>query len=435
MISRVFLLTLFFSFSLFAQSYPTTFAQLGTPLYSSLSPFLKHKESAFLTAELIEYEKSVNSTLQEGLNADISKDKASKKAYLKSLRHLQKEYTRVLHQLHLAIEDSIKKDDYKTFIKLTDYPFDGLFQNSSAKNQALRYYEKNRTKCKCLILEKSISDTKLIDETIDMFKAEIINSTYSSTSKINKKKKVSLVTTRKNNKIYVTFINKNIYPVTVRVVPMYKNMKELNPANKEFVIPAKSRVAYVSLKVLSGTSYYRYKFSWNIGSKDAVHDDDYIYRLPYKIGTSHMVSQGYNGKATHKGSSAYSIDFPMKIGTKIYAAREGVVVKTKANSDLGGYEKKFASSGNYVKILHSDGTYGIYYHLKYHGVTVKVGEKVSRGEPIGYSGNTGYTSGPHLHFCVAKALSAFKTQTLGVKIDSTDGIITQPEVRHYYKAK
>ena len=435
MINRVFFLLLFISSLLFAQSYPKTFAQLGTPLYNSLDPFLKHKNSEYLKNEIIVYEKSVNTTLQEGLNADVISDRKAKKTYLKSLRKLQKEYDILLHKLHVAIEKSIEKDDYKTFIKLTEYPFDGLFKNSSARNQALVFYKKNKTICKCPILEKSISDTKLIDETMDMFKAEIINSTYSSTSKVHSNKKVTLVTSRNKNKIYVAFINKNIYPVTISVRPYYKNIQALSNPKKEFVIPAKGKVEYTTLKVLDGKSYYRYKFSWNLGSKDAIHNNSYIYRLPYKKGTSHAVSQGYNGKETHKGSSAYSIDFPMNIGTKIYASREGIVVKTKSNSDIGGYDKKFASSGNFVKIMHDDGTYGIYYHLKYHGVLVKVGEKVSRGEPIGYSGNTGYTSGPHLHFCVAKAKSAFKTKTLPVKIDSSDGVITDPERAHYYKAK
>ena len=435
MISRVLLLTLLFTCTLFAQSYPKTFAQLGTPLYSSLDPFLKHKNSEYLKSEIIVYEKSVNEALQEGLNADNTQEKKAKITYLKSLRKLQKEYDRLLHKLHTAIEKSIEKDDYTTFIKLTEYPFDGLFKNSSAKNQALAFYEKNRATCKCPILDKSINDKKLISETNDMFKAELINSTYSSTSKTLSKKKVTVVTTRNKNSIYVAFINKNRYPVTIRVVPYYKNIEAIGSPAKEFVIPAKGSVKYTTLKVLDGESHYRYKFNWNLGSKDAVHNDSYIYSLPYKKGTSHMVSQGYNGKATHKGSSAYSIDFPMKIGTKIYASREGVVIKTKSNSDIGGYDRKYASSGNFVKILHNDGTYGIYYHLKYHGVLVKVGEKVSRGEPIGYSGNTGYTSGPHLHFSVAKALNAFKTKTLPVQIDSTEGIILNPERAHYYKAK
>jgi len=172
-----------------------------------------------------------------------------------------------------------------------------------------------------------------------------------------------------------------------------------------------------------------------MGSKNAHHNDDYVYRLPFANGTTHRVSQGYNTNKTHKGHSAYAIDFPMPVGTKVYASRGGIVVKTKANSDRGGYEKKYASSGNYVTILHNDGTFGIYYHLKYRGVLVKVGQSVSRGQAIGYSGNTGYSSGPHLHFAVYKATTAHSRMTLPTSMVSKEGIMQEPLQGHYYTAK
>lgn len=53
-----------------------------------------------------------------------------------------------------------------------------------------------------------------------------------------------------------------------------------------------------------------------------------------------------------------------------------------------------------IVILHSDGTMAIYSHLQRNGAKVKEGQQVAKGDFIGYSGATGFVSGPHLHFMV-----------------------------------
>ena len=189
------------------------------------------------------------------------------------------------------------------------------------------------------------------------------------------------------------------------------------------------------MKLGVGKSYYRYGYSWIIGNKNAVHDDSYIYRLPYAQRTRHLVSQGFNGLKTHKGYSKYAVDFSMDEGTAIYAARGGLVVKTKSDSNIGGYSEEFAKDGNYVTIAHSDGTFGTYYHLKQRGVAVRVGDVIQRGYILGYSGNTGYSSGPHLHFGVFSAVSSKATQTIAVKFKSAQGVISDPITGSYYTAK
>lgn len=56
------------------------------------------------------------------------------------------------------------------------------------------------------------------------------------------------------------------------------------------------------------------------------------------------------------------------------------------------------ATGNYVKLQHSDGSVTIYMHMKRGSVTVKVGDKVQRGQRLGFMGNTGRSTGAHLHF-------------------------------------
>ena len=72
---------------------------------------------------------------------------------------------------------------------------------------------------------------------------------------------------------------------------------------------------------------------------------------------------------------------------------------------------------NEIEIKHSDGTYAAYSHLKYKGTFVKKGEKVKKGQLIGLSGNTGWSSKPHLDFCVFKKnIKGYKIKTIKFKI-------------------
>jgi murein DD-endopeptidase MepM/ murein hydrolase activator NlpD len=127
-------------------------------------------------------------------------------------------------------------------------------------------------------------------------------------------------------------------------------------------------------------------------------DNSYIYTLPYKKGTRFLLIQAYNSKFSH--ANELSLDFKMKIGSEICAARDGVITATKEDSDEGGMKDEYYNKGNHVIITHEDGSVAMYWHLKKEGVVVNIGDAVKKGQLIGYSGNTGYTAFPHLHFQV-----------------------------------
>jgi murein DD-endopeptidase MepM/ murein hydrolase activator NlpD len=126
----------------------------------------------------------------------------------------------------------------------------------------------------------------------------------------------------------------------------------------------------------------------------------FAYILPYENGTSHWAVQGYESFFSHKGD--YAIDFKMKPGTEVCAAREGIVVYIRESNTAGGLGKKYVGKGNGISIKHYDSTYAHYWHLQYNGALVSVGDTVTQGQVIGLSGSTGFSAFPHLHFEVTR---------------------------------
>jgi len=133
--------------------------------------------------------------------------------------------------------------------------------------------------------------------------------------------------------------------------------------------------------------------------KGIIRDDtSYVYALPYEEGKTFRVIQGYFSRFTHKERAA--LDFNMKRGTKITAAREGVVIRVKEDGTLGGLKRKYRSHGNNIIIQHPDGSRAGYWHLQHNGALVNVGDTVTKGQVIALSGKTGYAMTAHLHFLV-----------------------------------
>jgi murein DD-endopeptidase MepM/ murein hydrolase activator NlpD len=127
---------------------------------------------------------------------------------------------------------------------------------------------------------------------------------------------------------------------------------------------------------------------------------------------------------THTGKLEYAIDYTCKEDTELLAAQDGEVVWIKEDSKVGGPDKKYWNEGNRIVIKHENGEYSAYEHLKYKGAKVKVGDKVKQRQLIGYSGNTGYTFGPHLHFEVFRFTGPNKEEdfeTLKVNFNKKSG--------------
>ncbi len=140
-----------------------------------------------------------------------------------------------------------------------------------------------------------------------------------------------------------------------------------------------------------------------------VDENSFAYSLPYEKGKSYLLVQAYQSKIlSHK--DAFALDFKMKKGSKICAARAGIVVAVKEDSKKGGLRPRYLSEGNHVIIKHDDGTYGNYWHLKYNSALVSVGDTIQQGTVIGLAGKTGYAAFSHLHFEVTTQLSPGRNQ-------------------------
>ncbi|WP_207420494.1 M23 family metallopeptidase [Desertivirga brevis] len=173
------------------------------------------------------------------------------------------------------------------------------------------------------------------------------------------------------------------------------------PVKREIsaVVPAKAIGFNLSvLKRLDPTKDYQCFYKWKVvlGDVTKIPDFNFGYALPYAKGSSFKVSQGPGGDFSHHDMFAY--DFVMPIGTPITAARDGIVASVKSDSGTGGPSRAFIDDANFISIYHSDGTIANYIHLNKNGSLVKEGQMVKKGQVIGYSGNTGFSNGPHLHF-------------------------------------
>ena len=128
---------------------------------------------------------------------------------------------------------------------------------------------------------------------------------------------------------------------------------------------------------------------------------DYEYLLPLRQ-FALRIDQGFGGGFSHNDvQNRYAIDIAADIGTPVLAARDGVVMQVENDFEKAGLNReRYGGRANFIRILHDDGTMALYAHLKAEGAMVRVGQRVRAGQQIGLSGNTGFTTGPHLHFVV-----------------------------------
>lgn len=226
---------------------------------------------------------------------------------------------------------------------------------------------------------------------------------------------------RRGEQLSIELQNRRLRSAWVVLEPFgLSNVEALRPLPFTIRIgPGETHVAGV-LVIADPRKPYAYQARWHAleGNPDAVHDDRSRYRMPFGGSDPIEVSQGYDGPFTHEGLGAYALDFPMPSGTPVLAARGGTIVEVPTAEVARGVREREnegeGESDNRVMIEHADGTFAIYAHLL-PGGPVRLGQQVAAGDPIGASGATGFATGPHLHFEVAKLRRDGRRQTIPVK--------------------
>jgi len=208
----------------------------------------------------------------------------------------------------------------------------------------------------------------------------------------------------------VQLIAHNESYVPVELVVAFRTIRGLEFPHPDqsltWVVPPRTDLPLIALDLLENETapFLEYQYQHLAGDPSARHRPDQAYRAPFAIATNHTVTQAFPEVATHvTRDSHYAVDVSMPVGTDIMAARGGVVFDVAASNFRGGLDPaRDGPAANVVRILHDDGTYAIYAHLNTNSIRVRPGDRVQRGQYIADSGNTGFSSGPHLHFAVVR---------------------------------
>jgi len=140
---------------------------------------------------------------------------------------------------------------------------------------------------------------------------------------------------------------------------------------------------------------YSLRYSFWAGDPDARPDRSVAYAVPFGGSQARRLGQGPHGVLNHKQKFAY--DFGVPEGTPVLAARDGVIYSVRDGFSKGSNDPRMASRANEVVVYHPDSTFASYAHLR-PGIPVRMGQEVRMGQLLGYSGSTGFSYGPHLHF-------------------------------------
>lgn len=243
---------------------------------------------------------------------------------------------------------------------------------------------------------------------------------------------------RSGDKQHPRFFIRNDYagPVEVEIDFTEQNNIQAKPdLPRRFVVaPGKSDTLF-EINPLDDhqPSRFTLQYRYVIGRPLAHYRSSASYLPPIAPDTSFQISQAFGGSFSHADEqNKYAVDIIMPIGTPVYAARSGIVLEAEDDFSKGGANRAYASEANNIRILHDDGSMALYAHLELEKAQVHPGMAVAAGQLIGYSGNTGFTTGPHLHFTV-QINRDMKLVSVPFTFINRQGLAEEPAVNTWLK--
>ncbi|CCE22933.1 M23 family metallopeptidase [Methylotuvimicrobium alcaliphilum] len=222
--------------------------------------------------------------------------------------------------------------------------------------------------------------------------------------KVEQRQKVWLI--QGGDKRHPTYAIRNDYggPVQVEVDFVEQENALANPAlPHRFIVPPGLSKTLLEISEAQPQAGFRFtvNYRYAIGPPLTDYLPKHAYLPPFAAGESFQITQGFEGEFSHTDpENRYAVDIAMPVGTPIHAARSGVVMDVERDFFEGGVKPAYGQKANRIRILHDDGSMAVYAHLELEKTQVYPGLRVEAGQLIAYSGNTGFTTGPHLHFAV-----------------------------------
>jgi murein DD-endopeptidase MepM/ murein hydrolase activator NlpD len=209
----------------------------------------------------------------------------------------------------------------------------------------------------------------------------------------------------------VLLVARNTFFSPIQLAWRTSNIENAVSANRasmsdNAVLDPRSETELLRLVPRAAGAAMRFELSYQYipGAPGARHEPREPYRVPFALANTHRVSQAYPSALTHNDpANLHAVDFEMPIGTGVYAARGGTVIEIADDNYTAGLDPDTdLARANIVRILHEDGTMALYGHLNWNSIRVRPGQQIERGEYLADSGNTGFSTGPHLHFVVQR---------------------------------